>query len=106
MFPDVAVILFYVLNQVITLVVVSVVFAVIFKVLPDAKIRWKDVFAGALVTALLFMLGKFGISFYISKASVLSCYVRSFHENHIHFVDGADGGYTNAASMLKKKLAA
>jgi hypothetical protein len=50
--------------------------------------------------------GEIYYGIYISKASVLSCYVRSFHENHIHFVDGADGGYTNAAIMLKKKIAA
>jgi hypothetical protein len=43
--------------------------------------------------------------FHISKASVLSCYVRSMNEGHIHFVDGAEGGYTNAALMLKKKTA-
>jgi hypothetical protein len=41
---------------------------------------------------------------HVSKESVLSCYVRSLHEGHIHFVDGAGGGYTNAAGVLKKKL--
>ena len=50
------------------------IFAVVIKILPDAKIRWKDVFAGSLVTAILFMLGKFAISFYISKASIGSTY--------------------------------
>ena len=74
MFPDITVVLFYILNQVITLIVVTLIFAVVFKVLPDAKIRWKDVFAGAFVTAVLFMLGKFAISFYISKASIGSTY--------------------------------
>ena len=42
---------------------------------------------------------------FVSKESVLSCYVRNMHENHIHFVDGSDGGYTRAASVLKQKLA-
>ncbi len=73
-FPDVTVVLFYIINQLITLLVVSSIFAVIFKVLPDARIRWKDVMSGAVVTAILFMLGKFGISFYISKAAVGSTY--------------------------------
>jgi len=50
------------------------IFAVIFKVLPDAKIRWKDVMVGALVTALLFMAGKFGISLYITQTKVGSTY--------------------------------
>lgn len=44
--------------------------------------------------------------FYVSNASILSCYVRDIHQGHIHFVDGAEGGYTNAAAMLKKKMIA
>jgi hypothetical protein len=61
------------------------------------------------LTAALDQMEKDGEIFYglhISKASVLSCYVRSLHEGHIHFVDGAEGGYTNAAAVLKKKLVA
>lgn len=73
-FPDVAVVIFYILNQIITLAVTTLIFAVIFKVLPDGKIRWRDVFAGSLVTAVLFMIGKFAISFYISKSNVGSTY--------------------------------
>ena len=73
-FPDITVIVFYTLNQLVTLGVVWLIFAVVFRVLPDAKIRWKDIAAGALVTAVLFMLGKFAISFYISKAAVGSTY--------------------------------
>jgi membrane protein len=73
-FPDVTVVLFYIINVVITLVVTSLIFGVIFKVLPDAKIKWKDVLAGAIATSLLFMLGKFAISFYISKSNVGSTY--------------------------------
>jgi hypothetical protein len=42
--------------------------------------------------------------YFVSEESVLSCYVRSLDESHIHFVDGAKGGYTQAAGMLKKKL--
>jgi membrane protein len=59
---------------VITLVITSVIIGVIFKLLPDAKLKWKDVWVGALATALLFMLGKFAISFYISKSNVGSTY--------------------------------
>jgi membrane protein len=73
-FPDVTVVIFYIINIVITLAVTALIFGVIFKVLPDAKIKWKDVIAGAIATALLFMLGKFGISFYISKSNVGSTY--------------------------------
>lgn len=73
-FPEIALVVFYIANLCITLGVTTLIFAVIFKVLPDATIRWKDVTTGALATALLFMLGKFAISFYISKSNVGSTY--------------------------------
>jgi membrane protein len=73
-FPDVTVVVFYIVNLLITLVVTSILFGVIFKLLPDAKIKWKNVRAGAFTTALLFMIGKFAISFYISKSNVGSTY--------------------------------
>jgi membrane protein len=73
-FPEVTVVVFYIINLVLTLIVVTSIFAVIFKVLPDADIKWKDVWAGAIATALLFILGKFAISFYISKSEVGSTY--------------------------------
>ena len=43
---------------------------------------------------------------FVSKESVMSCYVRNLNEEHIHFVDGAGGGYTMAAGMLKQKSSA
>jgi membrane protein len=73
-YPDVAVIIVYIINLVLTLGITTLIFAVVFKVLPDARIKWKDVMAGAIATAILFMLGKFAISFYISKANVGSTY--------------------------------
>jgi membrane protein len=73
-FADVSVVLVYIVNQVVTLLVISAIFGVIFKVLPDAEIKWRDVMLGAMVTAVLFMIGKFGISFYISSSNVGSTY--------------------------------
>ena len=73
-YPDVTVVVFYIINVLITLFVTTLIFAVIFKVLPDAKIRWKDVATGSIVTALLFMIGKFAISIYISQSKVGSTY--------------------------------
>ncbi|WP_316839474.1 YihY/virulence factor BrkB family protein [Pedobacter gandavensis] len=73
-FSEVSVVVFYVLNQVLTLAVISLIFAVIFKVLPDARIKWRDVLFGSVVTAVLFMLGKFGISIYIGQSDVGSTY--------------------------------
>lgn len=73
-YEQVSVILFYILNQVVTLGVVSLIFGVIFKVLPDAMIKWRDVALGSIVTALLFMLGKFLISIYIGQSNVGGTY--------------------------------
>jgi len=67
-------VLLYIINQVVSIGISGFIFAVIFKVLPDAKIKWKDVIIGALVTTLLFLLGKFAISFYISKSNVGSTF--------------------------------
>lgn len=73
-FEDTSVIVVNVVGQIITLIVISFIFGVIFKVLPDAKIKWRDVALGSIVTAVLFMIGKFGISFYISTSNVGSTY--------------------------------
>ncbi|MFC3559921.1 YihY/virulence factor BrkB family protein [Pedobacter jamesrossensis] len=73
-YQDVSVVVFYIINQVVTLVVISLIFGVIFKVLPDAIIKWRDVISGSIVTAVLFMIGKFGISFYIGSSNVGSTY--------------------------------
>lgn len=73
-YPDVTIVVFYIINQLVTLLVTALIFAVVFKVLPDAKIKWRDVIAGAVVTAVLFMLGKFAISFYISRSSIGTTY--------------------------------
>ena len=73
-FPGIAVIAFYILSLLVSFVIITVLFGGIFKVLPDAQIKWKDVLAGAIATAILFMLGKFAISFYISKSNIGSTY--------------------------------
>lgn len=73
-FPEITLVVFYIINLVITFLVISTLFAVIFKVLPDAKVKYRDVIAGAIATAILFMLGKFAISFYISKSNLSDSY--------------------------------
>lgn len=65
-----AVILFHIVNYIILYAIVTSLFAIIFKVLPDAKIRWKDSFVGAAFTAILFLAGKFLIGFYLSNSSI------------------------------------
>ncbi len=58
-----------VVNFVVSFGIIWLLFAAIFKVLPDAKVAWKDVWIGAAVTALLFVAGKFLIGFYIGQSN-------------------------------------
>lgn len=74
LFPEVAVVVIYIINLAVTFLVITILFAVIFKVLPDARIRWRDVIKGAIVTAILFMLGKFAIGVYLSASKISSSY--------------------------------
>ena len=54
--------------------IVTALFAMIFKLLPDARIEWRDVWLGAAVTALLFTIGKSLIGIYLGRAGVTSVY--------------------------------
>jgi membrane protein len=72
--PGVAAYLAYGLNLLITFTTISLLFAIIFKVLPDARIQWRDVVVGSITTAVLFMLGKFGIGYYLGKTHISSTY--------------------------------
>lgn len=73
-FPDVAVVVLYIINLIVTFSVITVLFAIIFKVLPDVRIKWKDIWPGAVATAILFMIGKFLISLYISTSDFGNTY--------------------------------
>jgi membrane protein len=61
-------------NQAVTFVLLTIAFAAIYKVLPDVSIGWRDVWIGALVTALLFLVGEALIALYLSRAAVASAY--------------------------------
>ena len=61
-------------NLIISLAIVTTIFALMFKVLPDAKIRWRDVWFGAFITTLLFAVGKFLIGLYLGNSSINSAY--------------------------------
>jgi membrane protein len=52
----------------------TLLFALIFKLLPDLTFPWRDVWIGALVTALLFEAGKFGLGWYLGRSSTLSTF--------------------------------
>ena len=69
-FPNASLYVFKTLNLGTIFLSITSLFAIIFKVLPDAKIMWKDSFIGALMTAFLFMMGKWIISYYVGKLDV------------------------------------
>jgi len=62
------------LNFALSFVVVTGLFAIIYKVLPDVRLAWRDVWLGAVVTALLFTVGKSVIGFYLGHAGTTSVY--------------------------------
>lgn len=72
--PNVAESLVKAIGIIINLGVTTIIFAFMFKVLPDAKIKLKDVFIGALVTTILLLIGQLGISFYIGFANIETVY--------------------------------
>lgn len=61
-------------NMLVSMVIATVIFAAIFKVLPDAKIRWPNVWVGAVVTSILFTLGKFVLNIYFQHDPLADTY--------------------------------
>ncbi|MBK8356827.1 MAG: YihY/virulence factor BrkB family protein [Saprospiraceae bacterium] len=72
--PDMTVWIANILNTAITFIVITILFGAIFKVLPDVKIKWKDVRTGAIFTACLFFIGRFLIGLYISTTATGSTF--------------------------------
>ncbi len=66
--------LFLIANIVITFALITVMFAAIYKILPDKPLSWHDVGVGAVVTGLLFIVGKFLIGLYIGTSTIASSY--------------------------------
>lgn len=62
------------LNIFVSLLFIAVLFGLMFKMLPDAKIKWRDVWVGSLVTTGLFTGGKYLIGFYLGNSSFNSAY--------------------------------
>jgi membrane protein len=73
-FPEFMLVLFIVLNFIVSFGFITILFALIFKVLPDVKIRWKPVWIGSIVTAVLFEIGRFALEIYFAKANPGSTY--------------------------------
>ncbi len=65
---------FSIINFLLSLAVISFLFALMFKVLPDAEIKWKQVWLGSLITGILFTIGKTALAYYFGKANPASVY--------------------------------
>jgi membrane protein len=72
--PDFMMVVFWIISFVINFAVITALFALMFRILPDAKILWKDVWLGAMITAILFIIGKFALGLYFGKANPGSAY--------------------------------
>jgi membrane protein len=73
-FPESTIYLFNVINSVIVFSIITVLFAIIFRTLPDGIIKWRDASFGAACTAVLFMIGKFAIGYYLGNSTIGSIY--------------------------------
>lgn len=67
-------VVFHVADIALSLAIITILFASIYKFLPDAQIRWRDVWPGAILTALLFTLAKFALGLYFGKSDPGSTY--------------------------------
>lgn len=61
-------------NRSVALIVPATLFALMFKILPDAIIRWRSVWIGAIITAVLFAIGQWGLSVYFNQTDPASVY--------------------------------
>lgn len=62
------------LDIALSLGIITLLLAAMFKLLPDVKLRWSDMWEGAFITALLFVIAKFGLAYYFSNANPGSAY--------------------------------
>jgi len=73
-FSESLIVVLQAVNFILSLVILALLFALMFKYIPDARIKWRHVWIGAIVTALLFELGKSALSLYFGKADPGSGY--------------------------------
>jgi membrane protein len=69
-FDETTVYLLFTVNYGLLFLIITLLFGIIFKVLPDATIRWRDALTGAAFTAVLFLIGKFLIGFYLGATDI------------------------------------
>lgn len=72
--PSFMMVLFQVFNLLFSVGIITILFAMMFRILPDAKIQWRSVWIGALLTSILFSVGKSALGLYFGKADPASGY--------------------------------
>ncbi|WP_027394616.1 YihY/virulence factor BrkB family protein [Aquimarina latercula] len=73
-FPNFVIYVIQIINFILSLILITVLFAMIFKILPDVKIKWKDVWLGAFVTTILFSIGKSALGIYFGTVNPQSTF--------------------------------
>lgn len=73
-FPNFVIYVIQIINFILSLILTTVLFAMIFKILPDVKIKWKDVWLGAFVTTILFSIGKSALGIYFGTVNPQSTF--------------------------------
>ncbi len=68
-FPNIIIYVIQVINIILSIVLTTILFAMIFKVLPDVKMKWRDVWLGAFVTTILFSIGKSALGIYFGTVN-------------------------------------
>lgn len=73
-FSEFSVIFLQITDSVLTFVITTFLFSLMFKILPDAKIKWKDVLIGGIITSVFFTLGKLAIGYYLGSSKIATIY--------------------------------
>ncbi|CDT06163.1 YihY/virulence factor BrkB family protein [Sphingobacterium faecium] len=73
-FPDITVFFMDAVNFALSFAIIFILFGIIFRTLPDVKIEWKTVRVGAFFTAILFIIGRYGIGLYLQSSGTESTY--------------------------------
>lgn len=72
--PEDAGVVSRIVSFLVSLIIYTALFALVYRIMPDVKLAWRDVALGAVVTAILFAIGKFGISMYLDRSRVVGNY--------------------------------
>ncbi len=75
----VPIVVWQIISFILSLGIITLLFAMVFKILPDAKVQWRDVWLGAFLTSSLFSVGKFLLAIYLGREETASAYGAAGH---------------------------